>query len=1041
MKAQHSEETLGPSSSYARLTKLRDEANDEIIAELLAELAEMMKGNPSIDDAFIRSRHPEYADILISYLPTLNLVAKLSTNDHAGTHDSLKHDFNAHELEDYELLGLLGYGGMGVVYEARQKSVSRRVALKLLPLHEAKDERQRQRFENEIRAISRLQHPNIVPIYAVGESNGQLFYSMQYVDGCTFSKIARTKREATSSINAQPELEILQPGIASYQKLVIKAFIDLADALEHAHQMGIVHRDIKPSNLMLDRSGNPWLLDFGLALIDADSSLTLSGEFVGTLRYMSPEQVKAEGAVTDERSDIYSLGASLYEMVTRRIPFEDSSKLQLLRHIREQTPVAPRKLDPTIHRDLEKIIVKSMSKDPRDRYVSAGAFRDDLQRFASGVPVNARPLSSLQRLGRQIERHPIGFLVAFSIMMLLSGSVASAVLYGIESRSQKRINELLNESVSSMETKVKNAKFIDVLSRMRERRDRAANGWVWENLNDAKIGVQFCDDETSKLRLRNELIQSLIAFDMRPSVRVLEKRDIYVAKWSPDGKLIAVGMNTPEENLGIVEIIDGQSKTVVKTLKIPIYAKDDGQIAFEGVRSLLFSGDGQFLLCGTRSGRLCVFRLEDWEMIYCEAIHSDYLLSLCWFINEGKLCTGSKDGELKLFEFPSMRVIHEVSLESQVKNIVYMAGRIIVSADGTHCYEFIDGRFREVFNEINTIGNASIGRSSDQYAVSAINEVEMVFHHAICFQQVRRFDFPNSVIGIGAGKTGLDQAMGSPYQFGWMGNLFFAWDNSSGSLVKSFSASGQSAVGIASHPSENRGLVWFDNHLEEFEFRENAFCPRSPPKQSIMRDFDLSPDGEILSKVYYDLAPIDSGSLDIRAIQTGPRSSLDLHYFSICQVNISDVVCVSRDGMRTAHQGRNHELALTDSKMTVVLPANAEQFDHLVRCDSSDLLIASGERKLPSTGKGGSNSQPVLECFSFLDDSKKWEWVHPDFPTTRTPSTFTCLAVGSNAVWGGCRDQTIRVFDLDNGEQQKEFSVSNGTQPPCIQSRMGLHVW
>ncbi|MEQ8786430.1 MAG: protein kinase [Pirellulaceae bacterium] len=293
------------------------------------------------------------------------------------------------DIQGYRLLQKLGEGGMGSVFRARQLDAERDVALKLIRADRlAGDSRERSmdRLRVEARAAARLDHDHIVPVYDVGESAGFPFYSMRFVEGCSLFELLKhgplPPREAAHR---------LEP---------------VARALHAAHQQGVLHRDIKPANLLWDQRAERLLIaDFGLAKLSADSQLTMEGEVFGSPMYMSPEQALGRDAET--RSDVYSLGATLYHALTGRPPFRGDSVPQTLRMVVEDAPAAPRSVNAAIDRDLETICLKCLEKNPQQRYVSAEALANDLQRYLRHLPVSARPIGSLRRGLRWCRRHPV----------------------------------------------------------------------------------------------------------------------------------------------------------------------------------------------------------------------------------------------------------------------------------------------------------------------------------------------------------------------------------------------------------------------------------------------------------------------------------------------------------------------------------------------------------------------------------------------------------------------------------------------------------
>ena len=255
------------------------------------------------------------------------------------------------ELGDYRLVRELGRGGMGIVYEAEQVSLGRRVALKVLPFAAALDPPQLRRFQTEAHAAAQLHHTNIVPVFSVGCERGVHYYAMQFIDGRTLAQVILDQQRAEPP-GHEPSWPHSGPsalgttGDRARFRLVAELGIQAAEALDHAHRLGIVHRDIKPANLLLDVRGNLWITDFGLARLQDEAGLTMTGDLLGTLRYMSPEQALAHRGTVDHRTDIYSLGVTLYELLTLRPAWRRTDRQELLRRIAQEEPIAPRRLDP-----------------------------------------------------------------------------------------------------------------------------------------------------------------------------------------------------------------------------------------------------------------------------------------------------------------------------------------------------------------------------------------------------------------------------------------------------------------------------------------------------------------------------------------------------------------------------------------------------------------------------------------------------------------------------------------------------------------------
>jgi tetratricopeptide (TPR) repeat protein len=370
-------------------------------------------------------------------------------------------DFKLERLGEYRLVRELGRGGMGVVYEAIQESLGRHVALKILPSLPLMDPAHLKRFHREARAAAQLHHPNIVTVFGTGEEQGMHYYAMQFIDGHGLDAVIR---QGTDSAPGQklPPARVAEIGR------------QVAQALAHAHGQGVLHRDIKPSNLLLDQEGTVWVTDFGLAKTagpggDAGEDITHTGDLVGTLRYMAPERF---AGWADPRSDLYSLGLTLYELLTLRPAFDAPDRAALIKRMTEQEPIPPRRHDPSIPRDLETIVQKAIAREPADRYQSATELADDLSRFLAGRPIAARRVRRSEQLWRWCRRNPalagvtttavLALLAAVAILAVSTfllarkeGEVAAA--YAAEKQERERMEANLRlalQTVHKMDTEV-----------------------------------------------------------------------------------------------------------------------------------------------------------------------------------------------------------------------------------------------------------------------------------------------------------------------------------------------------------------------------------------------------------------------------------------------------------------------------------------------------------------------------------------------------------------------------------------------------------
>ncbi len=355
--------------------------------EVAEEFAERCRRGESPSITEFEMRFPEHAEKIKRLLPTVAMMEQLKRNARS---EKPSEPSTPERLGEFRVIRELGRGGMGIVYEAVQESLDRHVALKVIH-HVHLDVKRLQRFQRESRAIAQLHHTHIVPIFGVGEHEGLPYYVMQYIEGNGLDALLDGWRREGS------------PRKAHHWQFVARVGEQAAEALQYAHEQGVLHRDIKPANLLIDKNDGVWITDFGLAKLAGQDDLTASGDVVGTLRYLAPESLHGE---CDARSDVYSLGLTLYELLTLSPPFGEVSRSALLRQVSEGQPKQPRKLDASIPRDLETIVLKAIAREPRHRYATAGALAEDLRRYLDDRPIQARRVTTFERVWRWGRRNP-----------------------------------------------------------------------------------------------------------------------------------------------------------------------------------------------------------------------------------------------------------------------------------------------------------------------------------------------------------------------------------------------------------------------------------------------------------------------------------------------------------------------------------------------------------------------------------------------------------------------------------------------------------
>jgi eukaryotic-like serine/threonine-protein kinase len=504
------------------------------------------------------------------------------------------------EFGDYEMLEVIGHGGMGVVYRVRQKSLDRIVALKFLLFGPHASAESVKRFRAEAAATAALQHPNIVAIHEVGLCEGQHYIAMDYVEG----------RPLSALIRGNP----LPAGrAAGYVKAI-------AEAIHYAHEHGILHRDLKPANVLIDANDQPRVTDFGLAkrlddsrLSTLDSELTVTGQVLGSPNYMPPEQASGRCGTLSRRSDVYALGAILYHALTGRPPFVGEGMADTVQQVLNEEPASPRLLNPGVPRDLETVCLKCLHKEPARRYASAQALAEDLERWLRAEPIQARRATQVERVWLWCVRQPvraglIGALV-LTFMLGLSGVIWQWRLAGAETlrARQNAYAADMNLAQAALE-KSDVAGALEALNRQRPSPGQQdLRGWEWRYFRQrcreaggksalpspvvlpipvASAALSLAPDSKHFITLDNRdgvaSLWSILPLGLVEKLSFLGTNNTAV-RWSPDGRTLAVG-----DRSGTVRIWDFETRRAITNFANP------------GTRvgTLKFYGGGRTLFCG-----------------------------------------------------------------------------------------------------------------------------------------------------------------------------------------------------------------------------------------------------------------------------------------------------------------------------------------------------------------------------------------------------------------------------------------------------------
>ncbi len=475
-------------------TELTDE--DRLIAAVKQYMELLDSGEAPSHDEFL-CQYPDIDDDLRLSLKGLALVHSAAgprgSSRTSSQSSAAEFEIADKPIGDFQIVREIGRGGMGVVYEAMQLSLNRRVALKVLPLASGLDEVRLQRFRNEANAAATLHHTNIVPVYAVGSDRGVHFYAMQLIDGISLAELLNAVKESNvkdprhfetivvenpnaqrqDSTDSHSESPALVEGSGSdlwsqsqretaakystrldttaakqtdYYRSVVRMMHQAALAIDHAHEYGVIHRDLKPANLLLDSAGKIWVADFGLAQVQTEhSNLTRTGDPLGTLRYMSPEQATGRRGELDHRTDIYSLGVTLYELLTLQPAIAEGDFHEMLNRVAFVEPPAPRSIVPNLPVELDTIVRKAAAKIPSERYATAGELANDLQAWLDDKPITAKPPRLLERMAKWRRRNS-GVVAAASAVLLLATIGLATTTMVVWNQKQQTSNALESET-------------------------------------------------------------------------------------------------------------------------------------------------------------------------------------------------------------------------------------------------------------------------------------------------------------------------------------------------------------------------------------------------------------------------------------------------------------------------------------------------------------------------------------------------------------------------------------------------------------------
>lgn len=988
--------------------------DDELLSELLIEWEDCQQTPCSKTAHEICGSRPDLVQELqrrIAALANINrllFVNRAQTDPLASGREPAPGITACPKLEGYEILNEVGHGGMGVVFKARQVSLNRFVAIKTILGGRWVTARMIARFRIEAETLARLRHPGIVGIYDIVEQDGVLCLVLEFING---KSLAETSRQATTS----PQQAA---GLAR----------EIATTLAAVHTQEILHRDIKPGNILIDADGSVKVSDFGLAkILVTDSRNTLTGDVIGTPSYMAPEQAMGDQARISEQTDVYSIGATLYELLTARPPFAAATIAETLIQVKTQEPVPPRQLVRSIPRDLETICLKCLEKDPAQRYASAVRLGDDLDRFLRGVPIAARPVSGIERALRWCRRNPdraaMGGLTIAAVLALTIGMTwFSARMAGAKEKA-----DLQDKALKAETARAKTQEFHARYGRIRERSLSHERGWLQSNLTEIRDAAKLVTDQHERQLLRTEFLRCATSHDVRLVSTILPDADTSCLAHHPQRPILAAADNAAGDFTVTIHLIDTRTLKKLEPVTFSIPTK---QGDLDGCRSLTFTPAGDKLLLGSRKGWVYVWDTSTWKQLDAWPAHDKWVRGMAISPDGQTLFTGSETSEIKRWRLSDHALLQDLQAGlGEIDGFCLVRDRLVVAAETGAFLNARDLKREPLPTEWTSYVDCVVAASGGNGLLLGHGEEHRVTQITLDPPRaIRQYTDPRLRAAHESEVRSLAVSQSGRFLVSVESGKAKVWDLISGTLISSVHIPGNNSVVAEFVPGQNRFALAGNRRVDLYEIDCADEWRAYPHQPESLIDARVSDDGKVLAQLGERQLTDDSirGKLQLLNLESGSVRE------GIISAGESDEIALTPNGgVILATDERNPcLLSMRDTPLIEDHILQSRPHPRLLTLDTSGNSVYFVAEGLP----GPETSKPPSELFTCQVDGGRDRVVWSNYGSQVKYRRSKILAVCASREWivTSALDGHLRIHNPATGIFAQPIPVSPPVSSLCL---------